>query len=182
MTRIAEVERDLVIVACGISAGIHAALVPVHLDEGRGAGGAFALAATILGVFAVALTREPSPPVLAGAAAALTGSIVAYAVAISSGLPLVHPEREAVEGLALLTKALEGIGLLAAVRLLSGAGAARRPTQAGRPIPLGLTLLIASFSALAALAVSSGHTAHAHGGDPAAMTDDELAAKRFRRA
>jgi hypothetical protein len=32
-----------------------------------------------------------------------------------------------------------------------------------RPIPLGLTLLIALFSALAALAVSGGHNAHAHG-------------------
>ena len=35
--------------------------------------------------------------------------------------------------------------------------------QATRPIPLGLTALIAFFSALAALAVSNGHAAHAHG-------------------
>jgi hypothetical protein len=37
-------------------------------------------------------------------------------------------------------------------------------TRAHRPIPLALTMLIAFFSALAALAVSSGHAAHAHGG------------------
>jgi hypothetical protein len=36
-------------------------------------------------------------------------------------------------------------------------------TQAHRPIPLALTMLIAFFSALAALAVSSGHDAQAHG-------------------
>jgi hypothetical protein len=36
-------------------------------------------------------------------------------------------------------------------------------TTTVRPIPLGLTALIAFFSALAALAVSNGHTAHAHG-------------------
>jgi hypothetical protein len=36
-------------------------------------------------------------------------------------------------------------------------------TTTVRPIPLGLTALIAFFSALAALAVSTGHTAHAHG-------------------
>ena len=36
-------------------------------------------------------------------------------------------------------------------------------TRAHRPIPLALTMLIAFFSALAALAVSSGHDAHAHG-------------------
>lgn len=38
-------------------------------------------------------------------------------------------------------------------------------TRATRPIPLGLTALVAFFSALAALAVSSGH-AHAHGNEP----------------
>jgi hypothetical protein len=37
-----------------------------------------------------------------------------------------------------------------------------------RPIPLALTTLIALFSALAALAVSGGHVAHAHGVAPAA--------------
>jgi hypothetical protein len=37
--------------------------------------------------------------------------------------------------------------------------------QATRPIPLGLTALIAFFSALAALAVSNGHAAHAHGNE-----------------
>ena len=35
-----------------------------------------------------------------------------------------------------------------------------RPT---RPIPLGLTMLVAFFAALTALAVSNGHDAHAHG-------------------
>jgi hypothetical protein len=36
-------------------------------------------------------------------------------------------------------------------------------TRASRPIPLALTALVAFFSALAALAVSNGMTAHAHG-------------------
>jgi hypothetical protein len=36
-------------------------------------------------------------------------------------------------------------------------------SQTYRPIPLGLTMLIAVFSALAALAFSGGHDAHAHG-------------------
>jgi hypothetical protein len=36
-------------------------------------------------------------------------------------------------------------------------------TRAGRPIPLFLTALVALFSALAALAVSNGSAAHAHG-------------------
>ena len=37
-------------------------------------------------------------------------------------------------------------------------------TRAARPIPLFLTALVALFSALAALAVSNGHDARAHGG------------------
>jgi hypothetical protein len=35
-------------------------------------------------------------------------------------------------------------------------------TRASRPIPIALTALVAFFSALAALAVSNGHNAHAH--------------------
>ena len=36
-------------------------------------------------------------------------------------------------------------------------------SRAERPIPLALTVLVAFFAALAALAVSNGHDAHAHG-------------------
>ena len=39
-------------------------------------------------------------------------------------------------------------------------------TRAARPIPLALTMLVAFFAALAALAVSNGHDAHAHGNAP----------------
>jgi hypothetical protein len=39
--------------------------------------------------------------------------------------------------------------------------------RASRPIPLALTVLVAFFAALAALAVSNGHNAMAHGNDPA---------------
>jgi len=39
-------------------------------------------------------------------------------------------------------------------------------TSAGRPIPLALTMLVAFFAALTALAVSNGHDAHAHGNAP----------------
>jgi hypothetical protein len=38
--------------------------------------------------------------------------------------------------------------------------------RASRPIPLALTMLVAFFAALAALAVSNGHDAHAHGNAP----------------
>ena len=115
----AELRTDLVILACAISAGIHGALVPAHLDESRAAGWAFALATAILAVLAVVLTRRPAahaPLVLA--AGTLAGLLGAYALAITTGLPLLHPEPEPVEGLALVTKAIEAVGLVVAWTLI----------------------------------------------------------------
>jgi len=43
-------------------------------------------------------------------------------------------------------------------------------TRTYRPIPLALAMLIALFAALAALAASGGHTAHAHSDDTEANT------------
>ena len=151
----AAMERDLVIVACAISAGIHAALTPDHLAEGAAAGAGFALAAALLVALAVALTRVVSTAALAGAAALCGGLLLSYGLAVTTGVPLLHPDPEAIDGLALFTKAVELIGLGAAIRLLQ-----RRQPAVHRyaPIPLGLTMLIASFSAFASLAVSHGHT------------------------
>ena len=114
-----EFQPDLVIVACAISAGIHAALVPEHLAEGLGAGLGFAAAAGLLGGVAVAVTLRPHGTVLLVASAtALAGLIGSYALAVTTGVPVLHPEPEPVGGLAIVTKAVEAIGLLAAVRLL----------------------------------------------------------------
>ena len=115
------VRRDVVILACAISAGIHGALVPEHLDESAAAGRAFASSTVILAVLVLALTRRPAAraPLLL-AAATLAGLLVAYALAITTGLPLLHPEPEPVEGLALVTKAIEAAGLVAAWSLLRG--------------------------------------------------------------
>jgi hypothetical protein len=60
-------------------------------------------------------------------------------------------------------------------------------TRTSRPIPIGLTALVAFFSALAALAVSNGHDAHAHGiaaheaHTTATMTRTELVLRRDMR-
>jgi hypothetical protein len=61
-------------------------------------------------------------------------------------------------------------------------------TTTQRPIPLALTALVAFFSALAALAVASGHDAHAHGiehhhatAPTAAITSKQLALRNDMR-
>ena len=112
------VRRDIVILACAVSAGIHGALAPAHLDEGAGARGGFVAAAVLLGALAVALTARPdSQAAVALAALALAGLLASYGLATTTGLPLLHPEAERVDDLALATKAVEALGLLAAASL-----------------------------------------------------------------
>jgi hypothetical protein len=120
--------RDLLIVACAVSSGIHAALVPEHLEEGRPAGVAFAVSAALLAAAAVGLTRRVSPALLGATAALLVGLILSYLLAVTTGVPVLHPAVEPVEGLALFTKAVELVGVVAAVALLGPA-----PILAGRP-------------------------------------------------
>lgn len=112
-------ERDAVIVACAVSAGIHAGLVPEHFADGAGAGLGFAASALALAGLVVALTRRPLGAVpVAGSAVVLTGLLAGYALATTSGLPLLHPEPEPVETLALFTKGVEALGLALCLDLL----------------------------------------------------------------
>ncbi len=164
---------DIVILSCAISAGIHAALVPEHFDEGIGPGTGFVLSAVLLVALAVLLTRRPSTLGLAAAAAVFAGLLAAYALAVTTGLPVLHPEPEAVDGLALFTKGVEALGL---VGCADGARPALPPplatersttmnkSRVSRPIPIALTALVAFLSAIGALAVSNG-AAMGHGND-----------------
>jgi CHASE2 domain-containing sensor protein len=129
---LAGLRRDVVILACAVSAGIHGALVPGHFDEGTGAGLGFLVAAASLAGLVVWLTRRPTSNLAAAAAAAtFVGLLASYALAITTGLPVLHPDPEAVDGLALATKAIEAAGLLAATSLL------RRPVAINLAQPKG---------------------------------------------
>jgi hypothetical protein len=108
----ADTLRDLLIATCAVSAGIHAA-----------AGTAFAASAALLAGLAVALTRGPDSPVLVATAATLAALLAAYVLAVTTGVPVLHPEPEPVDGLALFTKAVEATGLAAALNLLRPKGA-----------------------------------------------------------
>jgi hypothetical protein len=119
----AELRIDIVILVCAISAGIHGALVPDHLREGTGAGIGFVVATGLLAAVAVTLTHNRSQLVVIGTAAVFIGLIAAYALAITTGVPVLHPDVEGVDGLALFTKAVEAVGLIAAASLM------RRPSS-----------------------------------------------------
>lgn len=112
-------ERDVVILTCAISAGIHAALVREHFAEGTGPGGGFLASVILLGGVVVALTRRrPTAAVLVAACVVLACLLAGYGLAITTGVPWLHPDVEPVDGLALATKAIETIGLVAALDLL----------------------------------------------------------------
>jgi hypothetical protein len=114
-----ELRRDIVILACAISAGIHGALVPGHFDEGTGAGVGFLAATVALAGLVVWLTCRPAnPSAVAAAAVTFAGLLGSYALATTTGLPVLHPDPEPVDGVALATKAIEAIGLLAALHVL----------------------------------------------------------------
>jgi hypothetical protein len=122
--RWAELRIDLVILTCAISAGIHGALVQDHFEEGTGAGLGFVVATVLLAVLALVLTRKPTQLALLGTAAVFAGLIASYVLAITTGVPVLHPDVEAVDGLALFTKAVEAAGLVLAASLM------RRPSVA----------------------------------------------------
>jgi hypothetical protein len=108
----------IVILVCAASAGIHAVLAPAHFEVGFAAGAGFALAAAGLAVIAVVLSTRPTSVLGTSAALVLAGLLASYAMAVTTGVPAVHPEVEPVSGLALATKAIEVVGLVAAVSLL----------------------------------------------------------------
>jgi hypothetical protein len=163
-----ELRIDLVILTCAVSAGIHGALVQDHFGEGTGAGVGFVVATVLLAVLALALTRSPSRFALVATAAVFAGLITSYALVITTGVPVVHPDVEAVDGLALFTKGVELVGLVLAASLAGGRSS--RPLlrpQAALAIPIALGVLVATFSALAALAVSGGmHMTQTHTHQP----------------
>lgn len=128
---LSELRGDIVILACAVSAGIHAALVPAHFREGTGPGVGFVVATVLLAALAVVLTRSPSQLALAGATTVFVGLFFGYAFASTTGIPVFHPDVEPVDGLAVFTKAVELIGLFTASSLIG------RPLRATFPSPKG---------------------------------------------
>ena len=108
--------RDVVILACAISAGIHGALVPAHFAEHAAAGAGFVAATVLLAAVAAAVTLRPdSEFLLAAGGMVLVGLLVSYVLATTTGVPVLQPEAEQVDTLALATKAVETAGLAAIV-------------------------------------------------------------------
>lgn len=110
---------DTLLVACAISAGVHGALTPGHFAESTGAGLGFLAATMLLAALVVALTLRPQRSIgILAAGAVLAALIAGYVMATTTGVPLLHPEPEQVETIAVLTKLVEGVGLVVALHVL----------------------------------------------------------------
>jgi hypothetical protein len=105
---------NAVILACAISAGIHAALAPEHFRETTAAGAGFVASAVLLAGLAVLLTSRPSNAAFTATAVVFGGLIGSYALAVTTAIPVLHPDVDPVEGLAVATKAVEAAGLVLA--------------------------------------------------------------------
>jgi hypothetical protein len=110
----AELRTDAVILACAVSAGIHAALAPEHFRETTAAGVGFVASSLLLAALTVVLSRRPSEAAFAATVLVFAGLIGSYVLAVTTGIPGVHPDVDPVEGLALATKAVEAAGLVLA--------------------------------------------------------------------
>jgi hypothetical protein len=125
----------LIAVAVAFSAGIHAALVPEHLQELPPLGYAFIVAAVIGGVLAWALVSRPHDrrlPVLA--ALFCLAQIGAWVLFVTLPVPGFAGTPESVETIALVSKAVEALGVLLALPLItSSVLGGPRTSQGPRP-------------------------------------------------
>jgi hypothetical protein len=133
--------RTTAIAACGVSGGVHAALLAVHVGSDPVLAASFGTAALLLSLAALLLAFRPElreGPALAGALFA--GTLVAYLVL----------QADPVDFVVVVSKGVEAVGLVASLLLL-------RPRAAvAAPGVIVIFLLCAAFGVM----VGGGH---AHG-------------------
>lgn len=168
----------LVVLAAAVSAGIHAGLVPVHLEEMPLLGISFIMAvAALVGVgAAVALRPRAQLP------ASLFGAfILAYTASRTTGLPVLEPDPEAVDAIGIVSVAVQFVGALAALWLTSEAARPRagERLETAQPVHFrvgvlsgaGVVAILFTVLALNGLGSGEGHQ-HQHGHDEGHHHDD----------
>ena len=120
----------VVVLVCAASAGAHAGLVPAHLREETRLGVAFLVVVGLLLSAAIAVSRRPMDPRVAGAAALLLfGVALAYLATRTTGIPWLDPEREGIDAVGVVTTLVEVSGLVYALRLMQPVGRGSRPVH-----------------------------------------------------
>jgi hypothetical protein len=117
--------RNVVLISCAASAGVHAGLVPSHLVENPWLGIAFAGSVGLLLALIVSLWGAGDPRRRAASAAAvLAALIVAYSLSRTVGLAPLEEHVEPVDAIGLLTQGAQLAGLVAALVLCHPSGGA----------------------------------------------------------
>ena len=102
---------------------MHAALVPEHLQEAPALGVSFVVASLLLLLAGAVLVMRPDDQRAARVTALLlAGLIASWAVSRISGIPLLQPQPESVDGVGLMTKLVEALGLGFAMVLIQPVG------------------------------------------------------------
>jgi hypothetical protein len=121
----------LLALAVTFSAGIHAALVPEHLEEMPRLGYAFIAAAAIGGVLACALVSRPGDPRISLLAGLFClGQIAAWVLFVSVPVPGFAGTPEPIEAIALVSKSVELAGVVLAFPLALQRLVGRLPSAA----------------------------------------------------
>lgn len=122
-------DASLVLAACAISAGAHAALVPSHMEHDPQLGLGFAVAVGMLLTVGVAVVLSTTARAAKAAALVFAALIASYAAATTVGLPVLSVKGEPVDGVALVTKLVETVGLVFALKLNQTVGGRWSPTR-----------------------------------------------------
>lgn len=111
--------ENVLILSCAISAGVHIALAPAHLEESTALGCGFALSAALLITVSLFLAAggELEGAGARAAAVLLTGLMVAYGVSRTAGLPVGDEGVEPVDVTGVATQLVQATGVVAALAL-----------------------------------------------------------------
>jgi apolipoprotein N-acyltransferase len=109
----------MLVFTCAASAGAHAGLVPAHLDGEPQLGAAFLSAVVLLVAAAIALAAHPEDRRISSAAGLLLACLMlAYLASRTTGIPVLDPDPEALEGVGIATNAIQALGVLVALWLI----------------------------------------------------------------
>jgi uncharacterized membrane protein len=118
-----DIARLVVVAACAASAGVHAALVPEHLEHEPALGAAFVAAAVLTLALSAGLAIRPSSAAIASLATLVLATLIAaYALSVTTGIPGLSDGPERADAVGLATKAVEAAGLFFALQLTTTKG------------------------------------------------------------